>query len=135
MWALARARARFTKLSFSTIGAGGTRSTIAPSLRRRLDFSIAWSEGRQLSSYQLLVYNGVHSSHAYIWARYPLARAKVASDMPVDPEVPSYIVSPEYGVRIPSSSACAASVRSRNFCHSDYHTNSIMLNATRSLEL
>jgi hypothetical protein len=44
----ASARARLTKLSFSTIGAGGTLSTIAPSFRRRFDFSIAWSEGMQL---------------------------------------------------------------------------------------
>ncbi len=44
----ARVRARLTKCIGSTIGAGGTRSTTAPRLRRREDFSVAWSEGMQL---------------------------------------------------------------------------------------
>lgn len=37
---------------------------------------------------------------------YPRALPTAASEIPVDPTVPSYIVSPECGVRSPCSSAC-----------------------------
>lgn len=53
------------------MGAGGTSSTVAPSLRRRLIFSEDWSEGRMMC------------------VRCESDREKVVRLRPVDPTVPS----------------------------------------------
>ena len=50
MCSAASVRARLTKCMGSMMGAGGTRSTMAPSFRRREDFSRETSEGMQLGS-------------------------------------------------------------------------------------
>lgn len=59
--------------------------------------------------------------------------------MPVDPEVPSYIVSPEYGVRMPLSSAwdsVSSNEHDIAFINAQAQlTISIILSATRSFEL